>query len=169
MPMTGPRPGRRGRVDTLYDRQQRGVDVAPPQVREHGLFEDGLSLRVHHRVSRSGVQLHLPVTEARIEVDQDDETVADASPSHIPLVEEGGRVTLGLLEGVALGLDLRVHHHLRTRPFLDGRTARTPWLLPEGLDPVAGVERPPARGWHSRCIARLTDRAARGRHHDPPR
>ena len=43
------------------------------------------------------IELDLPVLEARVEVEQDDEPVVDAGPPDAPLVHQGGGMGLGLL------------------------------------------------------------------------
>ena len=75
-----------------------------PQVRQHVVLVDGLPLavgEVGRGIAGSGVQLHLAVALALLEVEQDGKAVIEALATDAPLVDEGSCIGLSAA-GVSL-------------------------------------------------------------------
>ena len=85
--------GRGVRVDLRQSGQERPVEVAAAEQRQHVVLVDRLALGVRQErglVAGAGVQLDLAVAEAVVEVVQDDQPVVEALPADAPLVDERG-------------------------------------------------------------------------------
>ena len=97
-------------VDLRDCREQRAVEVAAAQERQHVVLVDRLALavgEVRRGVPRSRVQLDLAVARvALVEVEQDHEPVVDALAADAPLVHEGTGVALGLVGRGAIRREL---------------------------------------------------------------
>ena len=93
------------RVDLRHRREQRAVEVAVPQERQHVVLEDRLALAVAQErrpITGPGVQLDLAVAGvAAIEVVEDDQPVVEPLAPDAPLVHERPGVGLGLFRGDA--------------------------------------------------------------------
>ena len=132
--------GRRGGIDLLHRHQQRAIEVAPLEQRQHVVLVDLLAIRVGQELVGEpgpGVQLHLAVARVvRVEVEQDHEAVVEALPADAPLVHQRLRVVLGRRRVLAARRQLRVDGDLGTGPLLDrvdrgldlllGRAAQAP-------------------------------------------
>ncbi len=106
-----------GRLEDMAERDEDGaVDVAAPEQRHHLVVEDRLS-RIGVEVGRleavAGVQLDLPVFEARVELEQDDQAVVDAGLPDAPFVHQRAGVRGGFVgREVVAAHRLRVDHDL---------------------------------------------------------
>ena len=113
---------RRRRVDLRHRGEQRAVEVAAAEQRQHVLVEDLLLLGVveeRRPEARAAVQDHLAVLVARVHVEQDHEAVVEALPPDAPLVHQRPGVGVGLLGRPAVLDGLGVDHDLGAGPLLD--------------------------------------------------
>ena len=115
--------GRRGVVDLLHRHQQRPVEVAPLEQRQHLVLVDRLAVRVRQElgpVARAGVQLDLAVAGVvGLEVEQDHEAVVEALAADAPLVHQLLGVGLGRRGVLGARRLLRVDDDLGAGPLLD--------------------------------------------------
>ncbi len=117
-------PVERGVDDLGQGRQQRVVEVAVGQQRQHRGLVDRLALvvrEIRRREPGAGVELDLAVALGGVEIEQDDQPVVEADPPHAPLVHQRLRVRFGLVGREVVAIEpLRVDDDLGLRLRLDG-------------------------------------------------
>ena len=155
---------RRGRIDLRHRREQRAVEVAAAEERQHVLVEDLLLLGVveeRRPEARAAVQDHLPVLVARVHVEQDHEAVVEALPPDAPLVHQRPGVGVGLLGRPAVLDGLGVDHDL-------GAVRCSIWRI-VSRDAIDGVRAEDAGGVvDADAVLRLGEGRSRGERRQQP-